>query len=67
MKLKTPQAGGPHTLTLQGNNTVEIKDVLSGEVWFCSGQSNMDFELSKLAKVSEQAHAERNMNPPPPM
>ena len=49
VKLQTPSAGGPHTLTIQGNNTVEIKDVLSGEVWFCSGQSNMDFEMKKLA------------------
>lgn len=52
VKLKTPAAGGPHTLTLQGKNTLKIKDVLSGEVWFCSGQSNMDFEMHRLAKVS---------------
>jgi sialate O-acetylesterase len=32
VKLKTPEAGGPHTLTLKGNNTVEIKDVLSGSI-----------------------------------
>ena len=52
VKLKTPEAGGPHTLTLKGNNTVEIKDVLSGEVWFCSGQSNMEWRMEQLAKVS---------------
>lgn len=52
VKLKTPAAGGPHTLTLTGNNNVEIKDVLSGEVWFCSGQSNMDFELKQLIKIN---------------
>jgi len=60
VKLQTPPAGGPHTLTLKGNNTVEIKDVLSGEVWFCSGQSNMDFELSKLAKIFEQRTEKRH-------
>lgn len=49
--LKTPNAGGPYTLTIQGNNRIEIKNVLSGEVWFCSGQSNMDFALSKLTKI----------------
>jgi len=54
VKLKTPAAGGPHTLTIKGNNTVEIKDVLSGEVWFCSGQSNMEWEMHKLAKVSKK-------------
>ena len=56
VKLKTPAAGGPHTLTLKGNNTVTIKDVLSGEVWFCSGQSNMEWEMHKLAKVSQAHH-----------
>lgn len=49
-KLKTPKAGGPFTITISGKNTVEIKDVLSGEVWFCSGQSNMDFTLQGLTK-----------------
>lgn len=52
VKLKTPEAGGPHTLTIKGNNTVVIKNVLSGEVWFCSGQSNMAFELKLLAKTN---------------
>jgi sialate O-acetylesterase len=52
VKLKTPEAGGPYTITVQGNNTVVIKDVLSGEVWFCSGQSNMAFELKRLAKTN---------------
>lgn len=52
VKLLTPQAGGPHTMTFQGNNTVELNNVLSGEVWFCSGQSNMAFELKRLAKTN---------------
>ena len=34
-------AGGPHTLTIRGKNTVKFDDVLVGEVWICSGQSNM--------------------------
>ncbi len=50
VKLKTPAAGGPYTITIQGDNTVEIKDVLAGEVWFCSGQSNMDFILQQLTR-----------------
>jgi sialate O-acetylesterase len=41
VKLQTPSAGGPYTITLKGGNTVEIKNVLSGDVWLCSGQSNM--------------------------
>jgi sialate O-acetylesterase len=51
VKLATPNAGGPYTLTIQGNNTVTITDVLSGEVWFCSGQSNMKYQLRKLANA----------------
>lgn len=34
-------AGGPHTLTVKGKNTYTINDVLVGEVWLASGQSNM--------------------------
>src|SRR5689334_11402081 len=36
-------AGGPHTLTVRGKNTVTFDDVLVGEVWLCSGQSNMQW------------------------
>jgi len=39
--VKTPAAGGPYTLTIKGNNTIELKNILIGEVWLCSGQSNM--------------------------
>ena len=40
-------AGGPHMLTIQGTNTIEIRDVLVGEVWLCSGQSNMAMTVSR--------------------
>ena len=52
VKLKTPAAGGPYIITIKGNNTVEINNVLSGEVWFCSGQSNMDFAMPMFAKIN---------------
>ncbi|MEJ0105752.1 MAG: sialate O-acetylesterase [Bacteroidota bacterium] len=42
LKVKTPAAGGPYSILFKGNNTVELKDVLIGEVWICSGQSNME-------------------------
>ena len=38
-------AGGPHTLTVEGKNTVKFDDVLVGEVWICSGQSNMQWSV----------------------
>src|SRR5271156_1747196 len=42
----TPQpAGGPYSVTVQGTNTITISDVLIGDVWFASGQSNMQFPL----------------------
>ncbi len=38
-------AGGPHSLSINGKNTLVIDDVLIGEVWICSGQSNMQWNL----------------------
>jgi sialate O-acetylesterase len=40
-------AGGPHTLTVRGKNTVQLDDVLIGEVWICSGQSNMQWSVAQ--------------------
>ena len=39
------KAGGPFELTIKGNNTLTIKNILVGEVWVCSGQSNMEWPL----------------------
>ena len=38
VKLQTPKASGPYTLTVQGNNTLVLDNILIGEVWECSGQ-----------------------------
>ncbi len=47
VKLKTPKAGGPFTVDLQiGDSTINYKNVLVGEVWLCSGQSNMEMPLA---------------------
>jgi len=46
LKIKTPTAGGPYSLTIKGNNKIVIDDVLIGEVWTCSGQSNMEMSYS---------------------
>ncbi|GIZ09735.1 9-O-acetylesterase [Flavobacterium sp. UMI-01] len=53
VKIKTPKAGGPYTITISGKNTLVINDVLSGEVWLCTGQSNMDFALAKFLNDSK--------------
>lgn len=39
--------GGPHTLTVKGKNTLAFDDVLIGEVWVCSGQSNMQWSVDQ--------------------
>ena len=43
--VSTPQAGGPHQLTVRGSDEVGVSDVWSGEVWLCSGQSNMEMPV----------------------
>jgi sialate O-acetylesterase len=45
VRLKALKAGGPDTLTVAGKNRLEVKNVLVGEVWVCSGQSNMEWPL----------------------
>jgi sialate O-acetylesterase len=49
-RLATPPAGGPHTITVDGKNSIELKDVLSGDVWICSGQSNMEWPVMHSAQ-----------------
>ena len=45
VKLPAQSAGGPHTVTIAGKNTIELTNVLVGEVWLASGQSNMEMPL----------------------
>ncbi|WP_066219874.1 sialate O-acetylesterase [Formosa haliotis] len=52
--LQTPKAGGPFSISISGNNKIEINDVLSGEVWLCTGQSNMDFALEKFLNDAKE-------------
>jgi sialate O-acetylesterase len=54
-------AGGPHVMTVkQGADTIEVKNVLVGEVWLCGGQSNMAWTLSKSDGGSEAISASDN-------
>lgn len=45
VKLPVQQFGGPFTLTVQGKNTIVFENVLIGDVWVCSGQSNMEMQV----------------------
>ncbi|HIA48290.1 MAG TPA: sialate O-acetylesterase [Candidatus Hydrogenedentes bacterium] len=47
VQLPPAPLGDPHTMTVQGNNTITISDVLMGDVWVCSGQSNMGWPVSR--------------------
>ena len=47
VRLKNLKPGGPFQMTIDGKNTIAINDVLVGEVWLGSGQSNMAFTVSK--------------------
>lgn len=48
----TAKAGGPYTITFKASNEVKVEDVLLGEVWLASGQSNMEFFMSKTRSSS---------------
>lgn len=45
VELDPMKAGGPYTLSVTGDNSVSFDDVLVGEVWLCSGQSNMEWTI----------------------
>ncbi|NSW93431.1 MAG: sialate O-acetylesterase [Bacteroidales bacterium] len=45
LKVATPQAGGPYTVTVSDGRAVTLKNVMIGEVWVCSGQSNMEMPM----------------------
>ncbi|MDR6846172.1 sialate O-acetylesterase [Flavobacterium granuli] len=44
--IPTPKEGGPYTITIKGYNEIVLKNILIGEVWICSGQSNMEMNAS---------------------
>jgi sialate O-acetylesterase len=48
--MKTPAAGGPHTITIKaGDHVRTLVDVMTGEVWLASGQSNMEWSMNSAA------------------
>jgi len=57
VKLPAMKAGGPVEMTVSGNSTVTVKNVLIGEVWLCSGQSNMAWPVSEAANAKQEIAA----------
>ena len=56
-------AGGPFDMTIKGNNTITYKDVMVGEVWICSGQSNMEWSLGGSDKTDKAYATSAPHNP----
>ena len=51
--LPAHKSGGSFTMFLKGNNQLEIKNILFGDVWLCSGQSNMELPISRVKPLYE--------------
>lgn len=52
IKIKTPSYGGPYNINLSDGERLTLKNVLIGEVWLCSGQSNMEMPLAGWGKIN---------------
>ncbi|MFI2743793.1 sialate O-acetylesterase [Zhouia sp. PK063] len=60
--LKTPSYGGPFSITIKGNETKTLHNILIGEVWLCSGQSNMEFPVNGWTHVNNYQEEIKNAN-----
>lgn len=57
LTLEALEAGGPLELKVIGKNTVVVEDILVGEVWLCSGQSNMQWSVDAVANAQAEMAA----------
>ena len=64
VKLDNESAGGPYQLIVKGKNTITINDVLVGEVWICSGQSNMEMPIEGWGQINNYQEEISNANYP---
>ena len=62
LNLNAEKAGGPFEMTIKGKNIITLKNILIGDVWLCSGQSNMEYELWKSADKYPTEIAASNNN-----
>jgi sialate O-acetylesterase len=51
IKMETPSAGGPYEIVISGSENITFTNVMIGEVWICSGQSNMEMPLTGWGKI----------------
>lgn len=64
-RIATPEAGGPYTLEISDGEAVVLNDILVGEVWFCSGQSNMEMPVKGFDNQPVEGSADIIMNARP--
>jgi sialate O-acetylesterase len=57
VKIQPPPAGGPYIIKITGRETVELHNVLVGDVWLCGGQSNMQLPLRFARNGAEEVKA----------
>ncbi len=57
VRIQPPSAGGPYTVRITGRQTVELHNVLVGDVWLCGGQSNMQLPLRFARNGEEEVKA----------
>lgn len=57
VKLPAMKAGGPYQMMVRGSNTIHLANILVGEVWFCSGQSNMQWPVRRSANAEQEIAA----------
>ena len=51
------KAGGPYTLTIEGKKTIKLTDIMIGDVWLCSGQSNMEMPVQSVNNAFNEIKA----------
>jgi sialate O-acetylesterase len=57
VQLPAMPAGGPHTMTIAGTDSVKLENILVGEVWLCSGQSNMEWSVNASLNAQQEIAA----------
>jgi len=63
ISISTPAAGGPYTITLRGWSTIVLENIMIGEVWVCSGQSNMEWSsYNNLKQILDEMPNSDNPN-----
>ncbi|MHC4744297.1 MAG: sialate O-acetylesterase, partial [Planctomycetota bacterium] len=56
-EMTAPKTGGPYEMTLKGKNAVTIENIMSGEVWVCSSQSNMEWPVAASNNAQQEIAA----------